>query len=186
MSTFFCKSIMNSFFCRHSNNSRPEFVGPLSINDHLKQAKRLFENQIVGPESFAVDKEGTTNVPTHTLWYSGYPQWPHRCSVWDIFIIAKWEARQVAGDLNPIVSINSSIVHIQLSIFVHIWYSYTLGSAFLQTLELRADFLLRGHIYVKVCVAQIWNHNSIHVHILRYCPFCWNLDNLPKNCFALL
>ena len=55
------------FFCRHSNNSRPEFVGPLSINDHLKQAKRLFENQIVGPESFAVDKEGTTNVPTHTL-----------------------------------------------------------------------------------------------------------------------
>ena len=45
-----------------------------------------------------------------------------------------------------------------------------------------ADFLLRGHIYGKVCVAQIWNLNSIH--ILRYCPFCWIFDNLPKNCFC--
>ena len=29
-------------------------------------------------------------------------------------------------------------------------------------------------------MAQIWNLNSIH--ILRYCLFCWNFYDLPKNC----
>ena len=36
-----------------------------------------------------------------------------------------------------------------------------LGSAFLQTLELRADFFLRGH--ATISVAQIWNHNSLYI-----------------------
>lgn len=126
------RALWTVFFCRHSNNSRPEFVGPLSINDHLKQAKRLFENQIVGPESFAVDKEGTTNVPTHTSWYSGYPQWPHRCSVWEldsIFLLSMIKIKMCPEACIPyqcsiieFYSINSSVVLIQFSIFVHIWY----------------------------------------------------------------
>ena len=35
------------------------------------------------------------------------------------------------------------------------WRAYTLGSAFMQTLELRTDFLLRGHNYVKTLQCNI-------------------------------
>ena len=31
------------------------FVGPMEINDHLQKGKRLFTNEIVGPEAFAMD-----------------------------------------------------------------------------------------------------------------------------------
>ena len=44
---------------RYSDQELPEFVGALAVNSHLKKARRLFENEILGPESFAVDKQGT-------------------------------------------------------------------------------------------------------------------------------
>ncbi|KAM7446526.1 hypothetical protein ABFA07_005181 [Porites harrisoni] len=36
-----------------------KFEGPLEINSNLSKAKRLFEGQIVGPESIAIDSTGT-------------------------------------------------------------------------------------------------------------------------------
>ena len=36
----------------------PCFTGAMEINDHLKQGRRLFENEIVGPEGIAMDHEG--------------------------------------------------------------------------------------------------------------------------------
>ena len=36
-----------------------KFEGPLEINTNLSRAKRLFEGQIVGPESIAIDSTGT-------------------------------------------------------------------------------------------------------------------------------
>ena len=46
-------------FCSYSSKGMPAFTGPLAINDHLQKASRVFENEIAGPEAFAVDKEGT-------------------------------------------------------------------------------------------------------------------------------
>lgn len=39
----------------------PEMVGVLAINDHLQRATKLdFAGDLVGAESFAVDKNGTS------------------------------------------------------------------------------------------------------------------------------
>ena len=48
----------------------PELVGVLAVNDGLQKATRLeFEGDMVGPEAFAVDKNGTnhTHVPACPL-----------------------------------------------------------------------------------------------------------------------
>ena len=39
----------------------PEFSGPTKINDHLENGLKLFENEILGPEGFAVDLNGTAS-----------------------------------------------------------------------------------------------------------------------------
>ena len=44
--------------CSYANESAPDFVGPLAVNDLLKHGQRLFENEIIGPEAMALDKEG--------------------------------------------------------------------------------------------------------------------------------
>ena len=52
---------MNIFaflFCSYSSKGRPTFTGPLAINNHLQKANRVFEDEILGPEAFTVDKEG--------------------------------------------------------------------------------------------------------------------------------
>ena len=48
----------NIVLFRYHDDPRPEFVGPMEINHHLKQGKRLLENEIVGPEGFAIDSDG--------------------------------------------------------------------------------------------------------------------------------
>ena len=45
-------------YYRYHEEPRPEFVGPMKINNHLKHGRRIFENEIVGPEGFATDSEG--------------------------------------------------------------------------------------------------------------------------------
>ena len=36
----------------------PKLTGSLKINNRLQKARKLFENEIIGPESFAVDSTG--------------------------------------------------------------------------------------------------------------------------------
>jgi len=48
----------------------PELVGVLAVNDGLQKASRLeFEGDMVGPEAFAVDQNGTyhTHVPSRSM-----------------------------------------------------------------------------------------------------------------------
>jgi len=47
----------------------PELVGVLAVNDGLQKASRLeFEGDMVGPEAFAVDQNGTyhSHTPVRT------------------------------------------------------------------------------------------------------------------------
>jgi len=37
----------------------PVYTGVYAVNNKLHKATRLLENEIVGPESFEVDKDGT-------------------------------------------------------------------------------------------------------------------------------
>ncbi len=43
---------------RYSEKPFPEFKGPLAVNEELKKAQKLFENEVVGPEAFAMDTKG--------------------------------------------------------------------------------------------------------------------------------
>ena len=43
---------------RYSSEYAPEMVGPLAINDLLKQGERLFENELIGPEALVISDEG--------------------------------------------------------------------------------------------------------------------------------
>lgn len=54
-----CKVIVT---CRYHEEPRPEFVGPMEINNHLKRGRRILENEIVGPEGFATDADGETGT----------------------------------------------------------------------------------------------------------------------------
>lgn len=51
---------LSCLWCSYANVSVPELVGALAINGLLKQGERLFENEILGPEAMAMDKEGDT------------------------------------------------------------------------------------------------------------------------------
>ena len=44
--------------CRYHEESCPDFVGPMEINNDLKWGKKILENEIIGPEGFAVDSDG--------------------------------------------------------------------------------------------------------------------------------
>ena len=48
-----------------------KFEGPLEINSNLSRAKRLFEGQIVGPESIAIDSTGTCKLKHSYFWPGG-------------------------------------------------------------------------------------------------------------------
>ena len=37
----------------------PQFTGVYAVNNELQNAKRIFEGELYGPESFALDKDGT-------------------------------------------------------------------------------------------------------------------------------
>ena len=51
--------IIIMFHYRYSNNTMPELVGVLAINDRLQRATKLdFAGKLVGAEAFAVDKNG--------------------------------------------------------------------------------------------------------------------------------
>ena len=45
--------------CTHRPDDGPQYTGVYAVNNELQKARRIFEGQIVGPESFAVDKDGT-------------------------------------------------------------------------------------------------------------------------------
>lgn len=49
---------MCSKYQRYSNESAPEMIGPLAINELLRHGERLFENDMLGPEAFALDDQG--------------------------------------------------------------------------------------------------------------------------------
>ena len=36
----------------------PQFTGVYAVNNELQKARRLFEGELLGPESFAVDNDG--------------------------------------------------------------------------------------------------------------------------------
>lgn len=36
----------------------PQFTGVYAVNNELQKARRLFEGELFGPESFAVDNDG--------------------------------------------------------------------------------------------------------------------------------
>lgn len=46
---------------RYHDEPYPEFSGPTKINDHLENGLKLFENEILGPEGFAIDSNGTVS-----------------------------------------------------------------------------------------------------------------------------
>ena len=50
---------------RYHAEPYPEFSGPTKINNHLENGRKLFENEIIGPEGFAVDSNGTTSYCQH-------------------------------------------------------------------------------------------------------------------------
>ena len=71
---------MNIFaflFCSYSSKGRPTFTGPLAINNHLQKANRVFEDEILGPEAFTVDKEGICLYVCISVTRS-IPEWSHR------------------------------------------------------------------------------------------------------------
>lgn len=45
------------FLCRPGDS--PQFTGAYAVNNDLQKAKRIFEGELFGPESFASDKDGT-------------------------------------------------------------------------------------------------------------------------------
>lgn len=50
---------------RYHAEPYPEFSGPSKVNDHLENGQKLFENEIIGPEGFAIDSNGTTLYSQH-------------------------------------------------------------------------------------------------------------------------
>jgi len=40
----------------------PQFTGVYAVNNELQKAKRMFEGELFGPESFALDKDGTACI----------------------------------------------------------------------------------------------------------------------------
>lgn len=64
---------------RYSSSERPDFDGPLTVNNYLKRSRKLFTNEIVGPEGIVTDKNGV-------LYFIGY--------VWYIFLLS---------NLNPVL-----------------------------------------------------------------------------------
>ena len=44
-------------FCRPDGGL--QFTGAYAVNNDLQKAKRIFEGELFGPESFALDKDGT-------------------------------------------------------------------------------------------------------------------------------
>ena len=55
---FHCTLYLTFIFVKCSFQHMPKFEGALEINNNLTKTKRLFEGQLVGPESFAVDSTG--------------------------------------------------------------------------------------------------------------------------------
>ncbi len=43
---------------RYSEGPTPEFIGPLAVNEELRNAEKLFENDLIGPEAFVQDSKG--------------------------------------------------------------------------------------------------------------------------------
>ena len=40
----------------------PQFTGVYAVNNELQKAKRMFEGELFGPESFALDKDGIASI----------------------------------------------------------------------------------------------------------------------------
>ena len=51
---------MSARSCSISEHGPPPLVGPLAVNKALKRGVKLFENELAGPEDFAVDENGET------------------------------------------------------------------------------------------------------------------------------
>ena len=43
----------------YSTEATPEFTGPLAVNQHIANARRVFEDAVQGPEAFAVANGNT-------------------------------------------------------------------------------------------------------------------------------
>ena len=65
----------NYHFLRYSSEECSFSVDPLRVNDHLKSGRRLFESEIIGPEAFAVNKNGTCTVAKYERSFSGGHTW---------------------------------------------------------------------------------------------------------------
>lgn len=54
-----CIWFLHYLKCRYHDEPRPEFTGPMEVNNHLRQGQRLLENEIIGPEGLTLDSEGS-------------------------------------------------------------------------------------------------------------------------------
>lgn len=87
MSTFFCKSIMNSILL-HADTPITVVLSllvPCPLMTISNKQRDSLKIRLLALRVLLWTKKVLLTYPhAHTSWYSGYPQWPHRCSVWEL------------------------------------------------------------------------------------------------------